>query len=291
MRPVPIGPGVEAFPARTPTLPPATHTNSYALGTRDVLLVEPATPFEDERRAWIAWARALAGAGRTPRAVLVTHHHPDHVGGAGFLARALGLPVWAHGETARRLEPGLVARTLEDGEAIVLDGPAPQRWDVLHTPGHAPGHLCLHDAAAGVLVCGDMVASVGTIVIDPVDGDMAEYLRQLARLKGLGARVALPAHGDPIDAPAALFDRYVAHRLMREAKVAGALEAAGDGGATLDALLPSAYADTPRALWMLARWSLEAHLVKLEREGRARRTERGWGRDGRRGTPDARDGG
>jgi glyoxylase-like metal-dependent hydrolase (beta-lactamase superfamily II) len=136
-----------------------------------------------------------------------------------------------------------------------------------------------------------MVASVGTIVIDPVDGDMAEYLRQLARLKGLGARVALPAHGDPIDAPAALFDRYVAHRLMREAKVAGALEAAGDGGATLDALLPSAYADTPRALWTLARWSLEAHLVKLEREGRARRTERGWVRDGRRGIPDARDGG
>src|SRR5690349_5799755 len=100
MRPRRVARGVELFPARTPTLPPATHTNSYAVGEREVLLVEPATPYEDERRDWLAWARAFAGEGRRAVAIVLTHHHMDHVGGAELFAKELGLPLWAHRETA-----------------------------------------------------------------------------------------------------------------------------------------------------------------------------------------------
>ncbi|WP_437951525.1 MBL fold metallo-hydrolase [Sorangium sp. So ce296] len=286
IRPRAIAAGAEAFAARTPTLPPATHTNSYALGGREVLLVEPATPYEDERRAWLAWARGLASQGRSIVAIAVTHHHADHVGGARFFAAELGVPIWAHAEAASRLPGVAIARRLSDGEVVRLDGPAPTALRVLHTPGHAPDHLCFLDEAEGVLVCGDMVAGVGTILIDPREGDMAEYLAQLERLAALGARVALPAHGEPIDAPEALFRRYIAHRLGREQLVAAALEGAGaggdggDGGATLEELLPVAYADTAPLLWPLARLSLEAHLIKLEREGRAVRREDRWRRAG-----------
>jgi endoribonuclease LACTB2 len=277
VRPETVAPGVQVFPARTPTLPPATHTNSYALGEQQLLLVEPATPFDDERRAWLQWARALRGAGRELVAIFVTHHHIDHVGGADFLARELGLPLWAHQATAERLAGAVeIARHLEDGEVIRLAGPTPQAWQVLHTPGHAPGHLCLHETALGTVVVGDMVASVGTILIEPVDGDMQVYLEQLQRLEALGAKVALPAHGTPIAAPGALFAFYVKHRLAREAKVADALARAGGGGGSLTSLVRDAYADTPEALWPLAQMSLEAHLVKLEREGRARRGGEGW---------------
>ncbi|AGP40410.1 MBL fold metallo-hydrolase [Sorangium cellulosum] len=286
IRPRAIAAGVEAFAARTPTLPPATHTNSYALGGREVLLVEPATPYEDERLEWLAWARGLASRGRSIVAIAVTHHHADHVGGARFFAAELGVPIWAHAEAAPRLRDVPIARRLSDREVVRLDGPAPTALRVLHTPGHAPDHLCFFDEAEGVLVCGDMVAGVGTILIDPRDGDMAEYLAQLERLAALGARVALPAHGEPIDAPEALFRRYVAHRLGREQRVAAALEApgaagsGGDGGATLEELLPVAYADTAPHLWPIARLSLEAHLIKLEREGRAARREGRWRRAG-----------
>src|SRR5271163_4490276 len=120
LRPRELSRSVSVFPARTPTLPPATHTNSYALGARDVLLVEPATPYADEQRAWLAWARSLRASGRRLVAIALTHHHADHIGGAGVFARELGLPIWAHPATAKRVTVP-VARLLEDGDEIVLE--------------------------------------------------------------------------------------------------------------------------------------------------------------------------
>ncbi|HSN98951.1 MAG TPA: MBL fold metallo-hydrolase, partial [Candidatus Nanopelagicales bacterium] len=141
----------------------------------------------------------------------------------------------------------------------------------LHTPGHAPGHLCLLDEDDGVLIAGDMVASVGTILIAPGEGDMAEYLRQLERLSALGATVALPAHGEPIAEPQAIFRHYITHRLRRESLVLAALAARAGAPATAEALTPEVYADTSPIAWPIARLSLEAHLIKLEQEGMARR--------------------
>jgi glyoxylase-like metal-dependent hydrolase (beta-lactamase superfamily II) len=275
VRPLTVAPDVAWFAARTPTLPPATHTNSYAIGGRQVLLIEPATPHVDEQAAWLAWAEGLRGSGRELVGIFATHHHPDHIGGATALAEALDLPLWAHATTAALLPHISFKRTLADGERIVLDGPAPQSWEALHTPGHAPGHLCLYESWLGVAIVGDMVASVGTILIDPIEGDLIAYLEQLARLDRLAPALALPAHGDPIQDAPAHFQHYIAHRLRREADVVAAL-AEHPEGASVDALLPRAYHDTPQHIWPMARLSLESHLIKLEREGRANQGPRGW---------------
>ena len=268
MRPRELGRSLAVFAARTPTLPPATHTNSYALGSREVLLVEPATPYADERRAWVEWVRAMPATGRVPVAIVVTHHHVDHVGGAAFLSKELGIPLWAHAETASRLDAP-VDRLLAEGDVLDLDGPLPERWRGLHTPGHAPGHVCLFEENERVVVVGDMVATVGTILIAPGDGHMATYLAQLERLAALDAAVALPAHGEPIETPATLFRHYVAHRLLREGKVARALDGFGERGATASELVSTAYDDTPPHVWPIAMISVEAHLEKLVEEGRA----------------------
>ena len=275
LRPRAVSTEAAVFPVRTPTLLPATHTNAYALGTRDVLLIEPATPYEDEQRAFVEWARGLEASGRKPIAIVATHHHPDHVGGLPLLARELDLPVWMHRETASRV-PGCEtarARALADGETIVLEGPTPSSWDVLHTPGHAPGHVCLYNRASGDLIAGDMVASVGSIVIIPGDGDMRLYVDQLARLDALGATQVLPAHGEPIDRERNIFQMYIAHRMKRESLVVDALvatKATVDAPVEPSALLPVAYADTPAAMHPFALLSLRAHLDKLVTDGRVR---------------------
>ena len=72
-----------------------------------------------------------------------------------------------------------------------------------------------------------------------------------------------------------LFDRYVAHRLMREAKVLASVSKQGDAGGTEDAILADAYDDVPPTTWPIAMLSLRAHLEKLVTEGRVRRDVRG----------------
>jgi len=259
------------FAARVPTLPPATHTNCYALGGRDVLLVEAVASDTGEQRAYLEWARAFGSQGRKLVAIVTTHHHPDHIAGLDVLARTLGVGVWVHDATYERLAASaqaVVTRRLCDGDEIILDGVRPETWKVLITPGHAPGHVCLHEPEARTLVVGDMVASVGTILIAPSDGDVQKYIFSLERLAGLDAALALPSHGEPIDEPTALFLKYIAHREKREKIIYEAVAACGPRGGTVAELVAASYSGTPMHLWPLAELTLKAHLVKLVREGR-----------------------
>ena len=156
-----------------------------------------------------------------------------------------------------------MTQLIEDGETVY-------GATAVFTPGHAEGHLCFD--VGGATIAGDMVAGIGTILIDPSEGDMTLYLasleRLLARSRDAPATILLPAHGPPIvDGPNKLRE-YLAHRRMREQRVVDALVAAPSS--SVEELVARAYSDTPRVLWALAERSLLAHLEKLGREGRAR---------------------
>ena len=281
MRPRELSRAIALFAARTPTLPPATHTNSYALGAREVLLVEPATPYEDEQRAWIAWARALAvgGAARRSRSSRRTTT-PITSAALDVLARELGLPVWAHARDGRRASTCRSRGALDDGdEHRPRRRRRPSAGACSTRRGTRRGTSASSTTRARTLVVGDMVASVGTILIAPGDGDMRVYLEQLERLAALDARLALPAHGEPIDEPTALFRRYIAHRADARgegARRARARERARGGDAPRSSC-PIAYDDVPPAHSGRSRCSAcAAHLEKLVPRGARAAT-----RDGR----------
>jgi endoribonuclease LACTB2 len=253
---------------RTPTLPPATHTNAWLLDLGGgVAVVDPGAsdPAEQERLA--ALLDELAREGRPPREIWLTHGHFDHTGGVRALADRFGLPVRAH--------PAIVHRAWFDGpvlplrEGQLLHG----RFLVLETPGHAQDHVAFLDERSGAVICGDLVSTVSTIVVDPPDGEMAEYERQLARLVALAPRTLYPAHGPPAPNATAKLRTYLEHRRLREDLVVAAL---AEGG-TLEELTRRAYADSPAAALPIAERSCLAILEKLARRGKARRVGQEWG--------------
>jgi glyoxylase-like metal-dependent hydrolase (beta-lactamase superfamily II) len=261
-----IAAGVRLLALRTPTLPPATATNTLVVGRKRLAVIEPATPYADEQVALDELLGALVGTGADVAAILLTHHHQDHTGYATALRERTGAPIHAHALTAARLDFP-VDVLLADGEEVALDDGF--ALTAMHTPGHAPGHLVFGERRSGLTYAGDLVAGTGTILIDPEDdGDMIAYLASLERVAAARPTALVPAHGPVLDDPQECLRRYRAHRLMREQRVLAAIPAAWRA---VSAVLAEAYADTPPALWPLATRSLEAHLRKLATEGLVRR--------------------
>lgn len=257
--------GIEMLPLRTPTLPPATHTNCYLVGQRRFVVIDPGSPAPQEQRRLDEVLAERLDAGDELAAVLLTHHHPDHVLGVVHLVQSLRCEVWAH-ETTAQLVDFAVDRTIEDGEALELGA---DTLRALFTPGHAPGHLAFLHERTHALLCGDLIASTGTILVNPPEGHMGDYLASLQRAKDVEASALYPAHGGPIDDAEEVLQRYIDHRHAREAKILNVLAQHGD--ATAFDLVPQAYDDAPPSVWPYATRSALAHLIHLVELGAATR--------------------
>jgi hydroxyacylglutathione hydrolase len=210
---------------------------------------------------------AAPGGVAGPAQVIITHAHGDHMSGAPAIAAR-----WPGARFAKVPWPERDARypvpctPLSDGEVIAAgDG----ELHVLHTPGHAPDHVCLWDPQHALLFCGDLMIEGRTVVIPASRGGrLRDYLRALERVIALAPSRALPAHGPVIERPVDLARKYLQHRAKREAQVAAALST---GAGTPAQIAARIYENLPDELRGMAEESVLAHLVKLEDDGRARR--------------------
>jgi glyoxylase-like metal-dependent hydrolase (beta-lactamase superfamily II)/8-oxo-dGTP pyrophosphatase MutT (NUDIX family) len=256
------------LPLRTATLPPASHTNTWMPGGRRFAIVDPGSDEAAEVARLLEVVERRRALGHQPAAVLLTHHHRDHVSGAVPVARALGLRVLAHSATFDRMGAalgGIERGTIADGERIDLGGMA---LEALHTPGHAGGHLVFRIVDREILIAGDLVSGLSTILIDPGDGDMDAYLDSLTRAGRLGCRTLLPGHGPPL--PGKRLDDLLEHRLNRERRILAALDR---GEAPLNRIAGAAYAETPGLPPGLTESQTRSHLIRLERAGNVERID------------------
>ena len=262
-----LRPGIRRLIAPNPGLMTGPGTNTYILGMDEITVIDPGPGIATHI------AQIIADSGGPIRQILVTHTHPDHSPAAMHLAaetdaELLGIaaPQGPHQDASF-----VPDRTLADGDVLQVDGGSLR---VLHTPGHASNHLCYLQEPHRWLFTGDHIINGSTVVIDPPDGSMRQYLDSLARLRNEQIDCIAPGHGAVIDTPDEAIGWLIEHRLNREAKVVHALAAHADS--TLSDLVVHVYAEVDPAIHELAERSLLAHLEKLEEEGRAERTAERW---------------
>lgn len=273
-RPVPLLRNVMRLTAPNPGVMTGPGTNSYLVGdpATGFIAIDPG-PADPEHldKLWRA-------AGGDIRMIVCTHSHPDHSPGAAPLQALcvqagtpqppiLGLPSAPTARAASQFTPD---RLLQNNELLKLVGRAGEAQithtlQAIHTPGHAANHVCLLLVEDGLLFSGDHILNGSTTVVDPPDGNMADYLDSLDRLDAVcaehGLEFILPAHGYVLGDARGAIAKLKAHRLAREAKVLAAMQALPQG--SMEDWVRHAYDDVPPRMWPVAQRSLLAHVERI----------------------------
>lgn len=277
-----MAPGVMRIVANNPSPYTFKGTNSYLIGTDDLILLDPG-PDDPAHLA----ALLKATDGRPIRAIVLTHTHSDHVAGLGATlaatgARTAGFSLDASYSSVATCMTESIGRA--GSERLVAFSPDQHLghdaelsiggWtlEALHTPGHAPDHLCLAlrgpDGPTGILFSGDHVMGWNTSVVAPPEGVMRDYLASLGLLIArTGDTVYFPGHGGRIENPVRMARGYLVHRHMREQAI---FEAIAQGARSIEAVVAIVYKGLDPRLTRAAGLSVAAHVVHLSQAGKVR---------------------
>jgi glyoxylase-like metal-dependent hydrolase (beta-lactamase superfamily II) len=269
-----VAPQVRRIVANNPSPYTFLGTNTYLVGRGRVAVIDPGPACEQHLAAIVEATR-----GERVTHILITHSHRDHCDGARGLQALVGGEILSFGPTGTERgagAPGLGEafvdpsfrpdRTLQDGDVVKAGGVA---LDVLHTPGHAPDHLCFALVGQRTVFTGDHVMGWNTTVIAPPEGSMAKFLSSLEKLLPRHDKVFLPAHGGRVQTPQRVVKAYIMHRQWREQTILTCLE---DGVSTIPRIVAKIYGDLDADLKAAAALSVLAHLEYMISRGLVRET-------------------
>ncbi len=251
-------PGIRRITAQNPTPMTLHGTNTYLVDDADgTVVIDPGPDDMDHVDA------IMAAADKTIVLILLTHAHPDHVGAVRELKTRTGAPVASFRTSADPEHRPDIA--LDDGSAIGA-------LTAVHTPGHAPDHLCFA-RQDGLLFTGDHVmAWCSSVVPPPPRGNMAAFFASLQRLIARDDRIYLPGHGPMLPDPRPYVRELLARRMAREAEIESAVR---DGLSDPVAIASTLYNKSNPVLRRAAERNVLAHLSKLVAEGRVSEPEAG----------------
>ena len=268
-----LAPGVSRIVANNPGPFTFKGTNTYIVGTEEVALIDPGPDDPAHLKAILETI-----GGRPLTHVLITHTHRDHTDGLPALLAATGAKTAGFGRRAR--VRGTRATSPSGSEFVdqdfVPDVPLPdggtlagKGWTfrAIHTPGHAPDHLCFALEGTGILFSGDHVMGWNTSVIGPPEGNMGDYMRALEVLGQRDDKVYFPGHGGQVPDPKRMVKAFMLHRRMREQAV---LDCIRTGANTIKAIVPVIYRDLNPKLLNAAALSVQAHVEHLIERGLVR---------------------
>ena len=259
-----IAPNVHSIPVSKGAFMGTYSPNVYLVAGREAALIDAGYGDEADVRARVDYVKGLANTNLAY--IVVTHAHADHAGGAEAIKEATGAKIVLHRLDAERQNRYLQATTVdmevEDGDTLEVDS---AELEVIHSPGHSPGHICLYLRGEKVLFSGDNVPGAGTTAIAPPEGDMGQYVDSLRKLLSYDIQIICPGHGPIIREPRRKIQELIDHRLDREEQVLSCLR---QGKETIEEMVREIYPELDRRLLGAARGQVLAHLIKLEGENR-----------------------
>ena len=269
-RPAPVSPGIVRIVANNPSPLTFKGTNTYLVGMTELAVIDPG-PLDPDHLAAIL----NAAGGRQIRQILITHAHRDHVDGANALKEETGAQILGYGRDEIPPEgPSVSPQGSEfidyvftpDVKITHGDVIEEKEWrlEAIHTPGHAPDHLCFALLGRNILFSGDHVMAWNTTLVAPPEGSMADYVSSLQILLERPENLYLPGHGGRLDEPQRSVKAYLLHRRWREQSI---LEAIRGGVGTIQSIVPVIYPTIDQKLTRAAALSVQAHVEHLIARG------------------------